>query len=75
MKHLYTSLTILFAIPTFASSRSSGQDGVKATGDSICLNPNYDKELAEKLGADDYGMKSYFFVISKKEFNETEDAI
>lgn len=26
-------------------------------------NPNYDKTLAEKLGGDEYGMKSYFFVI------------
>lgn len=28
-------------------------------------NPNYDKALAEKLGANDYGMKSYFLVILK----------
>jgi uncharacterized protein YciI len=28
-------------------------------------NPNYDKTLAEKLGANDYGMKSYFLVILK----------
>ena len=27
------------------------------------MNPNYDEELAKKLGGDDYGMKSYFFVI------------
>jgi uncharacterized protein YciI len=25
----------------------------------------FDKELAEKLGADDYGMKSYYFVVLK----------
>ncbi len=36
-------------------------------------NPNYDKELAEKLGADDYGMKSYIFVILKTGSNTTED--
>ncbi len=28
-------------------------------------NPNYDKALADSLGADDYGMKSYVFVILK----------
>ncbi len=27
------------------------------------MNPNYDEELAKKIGGDDYGMKSYFFVI------------
>lgn len=37
---------------------------------SICSyaqteNPNYDKALAEKLGADEYGMKQYVFVILK----------
>ncbi|MDA3616637.1 YciI family protein [Polluticaenibacter yanchengensis] len=28
-------------------------------------NPNYDEALAKKLGSDDYGMKSYFWVILK----------
>lgn len=28
-------------------------------------NPNYDKVLADSLGADEYGMKSYIFVILK----------
>ena len=28
-------------------------------------NPNYDESLAKKLGSDDYGMKSYFWVILK----------
>ena len=28
-------------------------------------NPNYDKALADSLGADEYGMKSYIFVILK----------
>lgn len=36
---------------------------------SICAlaqeNPNYDADLAKKLGADDYGMKSYIFVMLK----------
>ena len=36
-------------------------------------NPNYDKSLAEKLGGDDYGMKSYFLVILKTGTNATTD--
>jgi len=36
-------------------------------------NPNYDAKLAEKLGADDYGMKSYVFVILKSGKNKSTD--
>ena len=36
-------------------------------------NPNYDKALAEKLGADAYGMKSYMMVILKTGPNKVED--
>lgn len=36
-------------------------------------NLNYDKSLAEKLGADDYGMKSYILVILKTGANTTKD--
>lgn len=46
---------------------------VKAENDSTVSNPNYDKTLAEKLGADDYGMKSYIFVILKTGTNQTTD--
>ena len=34
---------------------------------------NYDKELAQRLGADDYGMKSYVLVILKTGTNTTAD--
>lgn len=37
------------------------------------LNPDYDSTLAQKLGADDYGMKSYVFVILKTGTNRTTD--
>lgn len=46
---------------------------------SICsvagqkTNPNYDAELAKKLGADDYGMKSYILVILKTGSNTSTD--
>lgn len=33
--------------------------------DNEVKNPNFDKSLAQKLGADEYGMKSYFLVILK----------
>lgn len=36
-------------------------------------NPKYDAELAEKVGADDYGMKSYIFVILKTGTNTSTD--
>ena len=36
-------------------------------------NPNFDASLAEELGADDYGMKSYFLIILKTGTNTTDD--
>jgi uncharacterized protein YciI len=41
--------------------------------DTTVANPNYDGELAQKLGADDYGMKSYFLVMLKTGPNQTTD--
>ena len=37
------------------------------------INPDYDEELAKKLGADDYGMKNYVLVILKTGTNTTTD--
>lgn len=37
-------------------------------------NPNYDAKLAERLNADDYGMKYYIFVILKTGENAPDDA-
>ena len=39
------------------------------------VNPDYDSTLAKKLGADDYGMKSYVFVILKTGSNTTTDQV
>jgi len=36
-------------------------------------NPNYDATLATKLGADEYGMKNYIFVILKSGNNQSTD--
>lgn len=40
---------------------------------AISQNPNYDADLAEKLGADEYGMKSYVLVILKTGSNTNND--
>lgn len=37
----------------------------QVANDSTTANPKFDKELARKLGGDDYGMKSYILVILK----------
>lgn len=41
--------------------------------DTTLANPNYDKFLFDKLGGDDYGMKSYYFIILKSGANTTTD--
>lgn len=41
--------------------------------DSVNSNPNYNPTLAQELGADAYGMKSYFLVILKTGPNTTQD--
>ena len=59
-------LTIAFWVIT---NLTFGQSNSKK--DTLISNPNYDKTLAEKLGGDDYGMKSYFLVILKTGTNTT----
>ncbi|MGF1556770.1 YciI family protein [Paucihalobacter sp.] len=63
MKYLIT-LVLLSVINT-----AFAQNNTKI--DTLDTNPNYDKALAEKLGADDYGMKRYFLVILKTGTNTT----
>lgn len=41
--------------------------------DTTTTNPNYDPVLAEQLGADDYGMKSYILVLLKSGSNPGTD--
>lgn len=65
MKQLFLCITLLSLNSIFSQNTSQK--------DSVNTNPNYDKALAEKLGADDYGMKSYFFVILKTGKNTTTD--
>lgn len=71
MKYFLTLLVLFFANMAFAQSSASKKEVEKAKADT--LNPNYDQTLAENLGADDYGMKSYFFIILKTGTNTTTD--
>lgn len=49
------------------------QDGGKPMKDATSANPDYSRDLAEKWGADDYGMKAYIFVILKTGTNQSTD--
>jgi uncharacterized protein YciI len=44
-----------------------------APKDTTIANPDYQPELARKLGADDYGMKNYMLVVLKTGSNTTSD--
>lgn len=65
MRHILLFASILLSLQTFGQAKS--------TIDTANSNPQYNKTLAEKLGGDEYGMKSYFFVILKTGSNKTED--
>lgn len=55
-------LTILFTCLLFVSFAMAQKN-----------NPNYDAELANKLGADDYGMKKFILVMLKTGSNTSSD--
>jgi len=63
----YTLTITLLVITTLTFGQSNSER------DTLINNPNFDKSLAEKLGGDDYGMKSYFLVILKTGTNTTAD--
>lgn len=74
--------TLLLIILISIASLSTGHGGNLKPGiqnpgnrdsDTTTSNPNYDEALAKKLGADDYGMKSYFLVILKTGTNTSTD--
>jgi len=60
MKLIYLILAVLLTVSSSMAQKT---------------NPNYDPELATKLGADDYGMKSYVFVILKTGKNQSTDKV
>ncbi len=65
MKYFLAITFLVITNSTFGQSNSEK--------DTLISNPNYNKTLAEKLGGDDYGMKSYFLVILKSGTNATTD--
>ncbi len=65
----------LIIILTFFAFSNTIFGQINATKDSININPNYNKELAEKFGGDKFGMKAYFFVILKTGTNTTTDKV
>jgi uncharacterized protein YciI len=81
----YTPLIIVLLLTNIALAKSDvpvflveswkmdKQYVTHAVADTSVSNPNYDTELAEKLGGDDYGMKSYILVILKTGPNTTTD--
>lgn len=60
MKHPFIILAVLLSVTSAIAQKT---------------NPNYDPELATKLGADDYGMKSYVFVMLKSGKNQSTDKV
>jgi uncharacterized protein len=67
MKYLWL-LLVLWANPIIlAQSIESSQNSLGFE------NPNYNERLANQLGSDDYGMKSYYFVLLKTGHNESLD--
>jgi uncharacterized protein YciI len=62
----FSIFVLLFVIPAYSSSDQALCEGeMAAKADSTLANPAYDAVLAEKLGADAYGMKSYLLVMLK----------
>ena len=70
----FSLFVLLFVIPAYSSSGQAVRDGeMSAKTDSTHANPAYDATLAEMLGADAYGMKSYVLVILKTGSTVTTD--
>lgn len=62
---------MFFLIMLMSVNLTFGQSNIQK--ETIISNPNYNKALADKLGSDDYGMKTYFLVILKTGTNTTTD--
>jgi uncharacterized protein len=70
----YLALFFVF-VCTYFFSQADSVEISKSTPDSLNANPNYDAALAQKLGGDAYGMKSYYLVILKTGSSSTNDQI
>ena len=71
MNYLSTLLLVIVVNISYAQTDTTQQALATSKPETPAVNPNYDKVLAEKLRADDYGMKSYFLVILKTGTNTT----
>ncbi|NVK53171.1 MAG: hypothetical protein HWD85_09570 [Flavobacteriaceae bacterium] len=58
MKQIVFTLLVLLTLSNVVAQKS---------------NPNYNSDLAKKLGADDYGMKKFVFVLLKTGTNKSTD--
>ena len=67
MKYKVLLISLLVANLAFGNTTNILQN------DTTITNPNYDKQLADKLGGDDLGMKIYYLVILKTGTNKTTD--
>jgi Uncharacterized protein conserved in bacteria len=67
-KKLFASLALICAFSFGAYAQKEKQ------AEKTKTEPAYDAELAKKLGADDYGMHQYVFVILKTGSAKIEDA-
>jgi uncharacterized protein YciI len=73
MKYIIIPLFLLSSYQLFAQPFSPEEETEKMQSDTVTSNPNYNETLAKKLGADDYGMKSYIFVLLKTGSNTSTD--
>ena len=67
MKYKVLLISLLLSNIAFGNTTNILQN------DTTITNPNYDKQLADKLGGDDFGMKIYYLVILKTGTNKTTD--
>lgn len=73
MKHFYFAAGLSFLL--FASCSENTQEKANTLPeDPETLNTSYDPRLAEKLGADDYGMKRYVMAFLKTGPNRNQDS-
>jgi uncharacterized protein YciI len=77
VNNTFTFFTLLFMLFTFISCGNETTAVEQATEHSI-TDPDtlvFDQELANRLGADDYGMKTYVMAFLKAGPNRSQDSV
>ena len=64
MKNIATSLSALLILFACTTKNTSMED--KSSNSEVTDTINFDQKLAEKLGADDYGMHQYVIAFLKR---------